>query len=77
MGRTAASLAAHHYVSGISLGDGSFFGRRAGATPPHAPGKERSRGQRPVNFGVRFSMNAVTASVRSSEASIPAFHVAT
>jgi 3-oxo-5alpha-steroid 4-dehydrogenase len=29
-GRTAASLAAHHYASGISLGDGSFFGRRAG-----------------------------------------------
>jgi 3-oxo-5alpha-steroid 4-dehydrogenase len=29
-GRTAASLAAHHYVSGISLGDGTFFGRRAG-----------------------------------------------
>ena len=37
----------------------------------------RARPQRPVNFGVRFSMNAVTASVRSSEASIPAFHVAT
>ena len=30
VGRTAASLAAHSYVSGISLGDGSFFGRRAG-----------------------------------------------
>ncbi len=29
-GRTGASLAAHHYASGISLGDGSFFGRRAG-----------------------------------------------
>ncbi len=29
-GRTAASLAASHYASGISLGDGSFFGRRAG-----------------------------------------------
>jgi 3-oxo-5alpha-steroid 4-dehydrogenase len=29
-GRTAASLAAHHYASGISLGDGTFFGRRAG-----------------------------------------------
>jgi 3-oxo-5alpha-steroid 4-dehydrogenase len=29
-GRVAACLAAHHYVSGISLGDGSFFGRRAG-----------------------------------------------
>ena len=33
--------------------------------------------QRPVNFGGRFSMKAVTASVRSSEASIPAFQVAT
>lgn len=30
-GRTAASLAAGNYVSGISLGDGSCFGRRAGA----------------------------------------------
>ena len=30
VGRTAASLAAHHYASGISLGDGSFFGRCAG-----------------------------------------------
>ena len=30
VGRTAASIAAHHYASGISLGDGSFFGRRAG-----------------------------------------------
>ncbi len=30
VGRTAASLAAHHYASGISHGDGSFFGRRAG-----------------------------------------------
>ena len=30
VGRTAASLAARYYVSGISLGDGSFFGRRAG-----------------------------------------------
>ncbi len=30
VGRTAASLAAHNYASGISLGDGSFFGRRAG-----------------------------------------------
>ncbi len=29
-GRTAASLAASHYASGISLGDGSFFGRQAG-----------------------------------------------
>jgi len=30
VGRTAASLAASHYASGISLGDGSFYGRRAG-----------------------------------------------
>jgi 3-oxo-5alpha-steroid 4-dehydrogenase len=29
-GRTSASLAARNYASGISLGDGSFFGRRAG-----------------------------------------------
>jgi 3-oxo-5alpha-steroid 4-dehydrogenase len=29
-GRTTAGLAADGYVSGISLGDGSFFGRRAG-----------------------------------------------
>ena len=36
VGRTAASLAAHHYASGISLGDGSFFGRRAGR---HAAGR--------------------------------------
>jgi len=30
-GRASASLAAGGYVSGISLGDGTFFGRRAGA----------------------------------------------
>lgn len=30
VGRTSASLATSHYASGISLGDGSFFGRRAG-----------------------------------------------
>ncbi|MBM4269522.1 MAG: FAD-dependent oxidoreductase [Deltaproteobacteria bacterium] len=30
VGRTAASLAARGYASGISLGDGTFFGRRAG-----------------------------------------------
>ena len=30
-GRTSVSLAARGYASGISLGDGSFFGRRAGA----------------------------------------------
>ena len=29
-GRSTAGIAAHGYVSGISLGDGSFFGRRAG-----------------------------------------------
>src|SRR4029077_1259856 len=29
-GRNSASWAPHHYASGISLGDGSFFGRRAG-----------------------------------------------
>jgi len=42
VGRTAASLAAHHYASGISLGDGSFFGRRAGR---HAA--TRARAERP------------------------------
>ena len=31
VGRATASLAAGGYVSGISLGDGTFFGRRAGA----------------------------------------------
>ncbi len=34
-GRTTAGIAAGGYVSGISLGDGSFFGRRAGR---HAAG---------------------------------------
>jgi 3-oxo-5alpha-steroid 4-dehydrogenase len=36
-GRTTAGIAADGYVSGISLGDGSFFGRRAGlaATARH------------------------------------------
>jgi len=29
-GRTSAGLAAPGYSSGISLGDGSYFGRRAG-----------------------------------------------
>ena len=38
-GRTAASLAASHYASGISLGDGSFFGRRAGR---HAAAQART-----------------------------------
>ena len=41
VGRTAASLAAHHYASGISLGDGSFFGRRAGG---HAATRTRAGG---------------------------------
>jgi len=31
-GRTSASLAAPGYASGISIGDGTFFGRRAGRT---------------------------------------------
>jgi 3-oxo-5alpha-steroid 4-dehydrogenase len=39
-GRTAASLAASHYASGISLGDGSFFGRRAGR---HAATRARAQ----------------------------------
>ncbi len=29
-GRTASGIAAHGYCSGISLGDGTFFGRKAG-----------------------------------------------
>jgi 3-oxo-5alpha-steroid 4-dehydrogenase len=42
VGRTAASLAAHDYASGISLGDGSFFGRRAGRHAAERAGAERS-----------------------------------
>jgi 3-oxo-5alpha-steroid 4-dehydrogenase len=38
-GRTSASLAAQHYASGISLGDGSFFGRRAGTHAGAQAGK--------------------------------------
>jgi 3-oxo-5alpha-steroid 4-dehydrogenase len=38
VGRTAASLAAQHYASGISLGDGTFFGRLAGR---HAAARPR------------------------------------
>ena len=41
VGRTAASLAASHYASGISLGDGSFYGRRAGR---HAAAQSRVNG---------------------------------
>ena len=58
-------------------------GRQAGAlgqplVAPEALTRRRgARRQRPVNLGGRFSMKAVTASVRSSEASIPAFQVAT
>ncbi len=43
IGRTAASLAAHHYASGISLGDGSFFGRRAGRHAAIEARADRSR----------------------------------
>jgi 3-oxo-5alpha-steroid 4-dehydrogenase len=35
-GRTTAGIAARGYVSGISLGDGTFFGRRAGASAARA-----------------------------------------
>ena len=45
VGRTAASLAAHDYASGISLGDGSFFGRRAGRHAAHRARAERSSPQ--------------------------------
>jgi 3-oxo-5alpha-steroid 4-dehydrogenase len=41
-GRTAASLAAHHYASGISLGDGTFFGRRAGRHAARKAGEARA-----------------------------------
>ncbi|MFC8434871.1 FAD-dependent oxidoreductase [Streptomyces sp. NPDC057253] len=34
-GRTTAGIAAGGYASGISLGDGSFFGRRAGRAAAH------------------------------------------
>jgi 3-oxo-5alpha-steroid 4-dehydrogenase len=44
VGRTAASLAASHYASGISLGDGSFFGRRAGQ---HAAARARAASSTP------------------------------
>ena len=37
VGRTAASLAAGHYASGISLGDGSFFGGVPAVTPRLGP----------------------------------------
>ena len=43
-----------------------------GSAPRTAGGAASAEDQRPVNFGARFSMKAVTASVRSSEASIPA-----
>ena len=42
VGRTSASLAARHYASGISLGDGSFFGRRAGRHAAARAGAERT-----------------------------------
>lgn len=34
-GRTTAGIAAHGYVSGVSLGDGTFFGRAAGRHAAH------------------------------------------
>lgn len=36
-GRTTSGLAAHGYCSGISLGDGTFFGRKAGRSAASAP----------------------------------------
>jgi succinate dehydrogenase/fumarate reductase flavoprotein subunit len=36
-GRTTSGVAAYGYVSGISLGDGTFFGRRAGRHAASAP----------------------------------------
>lgn len=40
-GRTTSGLAAHGYASGLSLADGSYFGRRAGAA---AAGAAAGRG---------------------------------
>jgi predicted oxidoreductase len=40
-GRTTSGLAAQGYSSGLSLADGTFFGRRAGAAA--AAGRPRSR----------------------------------
>ena len=39
-GRASAGLAVYGYCSGISLGDGSFFGRRAGQAAGAAPSSE-------------------------------------
>lgn len=36
-GRTTSGVAAHGYCSGISLGDGTFFGRKAGRSAAAAP----------------------------------------
>ena len=40
-GRTTSGLAVSGYVSGLSLGDGTFFGRRAGASAASAGGAGR------------------------------------
>jgi 3-oxo-5alpha-steroid 4-dehydrogenase len=37
-GRTTSGIAAPGYASGLSIGDGTFFGRRAGR---HAAGRAR------------------------------------
>ncbi|MEZ4290485.1 MAG: FAD-binding protein [Myxococcota bacterium] len=44
-GRTTSGVAKHGYSSGMSLGDGSFFGRRAGFAP--RPGADEGRARRP------------------------------
>jgi 3-oxo-5alpha-steroid 4-dehydrogenase len=36
-GRASSGLAAWGYISGTSLGDGTFFGRHAGRTAAAAP----------------------------------------
>jgi 3-oxo-5alpha-steroid 4-dehydrogenase len=46
-GRTTSGLAAQGYSSGLSLADGTFFGRRAGvaaaAGPPRAAQRSEKR----------------------------------
>ena len=42
-GRTTACLAAPGYASGISIGDGTFFGRRAGRAAAARPDRAATR----------------------------------
>lgn len=47
-GRTTSGVAAQGYASGLSLGDSTFFGRRAGLAAAHT-----TQGQTPANNGER------------------------